>query len=706
MKRYYCTYFDKNYLIKGLGLIESLNRHEKEVFQVFVVCLDELTRTILNKLNLPNVKTIPLHEIEQRDFPLLEAKQNRSLVEYYWTLTGTVILRILEGNPGIDVLTYLDADLFFYSSLDPIFDELGNYSILIHEHRFPPSRAYQLAYGKYNVGLLCFRNDENGIEALKWWRDRCIEWCYKRIEDGKFGDQLYLNDWPTRFKNVVVLQNIGAGVGPWNHEQYSFSKGSGDCHALVDNLPLVFYHFHSIAFVTPEIVIPSKIASNSQTKDILCLCFVPYLNTLSKLIERVRTVLPDFDFGIKNEAPLEYRHTFLAKREMEAHFIRAAVPHGRLTLDEDWNCYCSTQLLEYSTRIDNINDLLEIGETAGALLSVKDGLAEFPNAQDLLALQAELEHDGNEKEKALNNFLESCPNCAFAHGRLGKLYFDRNSNDKVLYHYEKAVELEPNNVVYQKALADFYHNVLGRTEEALQLYLKILNANPADIENLLMLGHLSVSFKKFDSARVFYNKVIEFEPGNTDAKERLDELGERQKTEDRGRTTKDRRQRAELQGIREIGSPEELYQTAQRFMEGGKEKEAIGALRVFLGLYPDYALAHNDLGVLYYNEGNKEKALKHYEQASQLEPNSLTFQKNLADYYYFEMERIEEALKIYNTILSESPEDLETLLVIGHICIKLDKVDNAIDFYNRVLEIDPDNANAIEVLSQVRKTVS
>ena len=81
-----------------------------------------------------------------------------------------------------------------------------------------------------------------------------------------------------------------------------------------------------------------------------------------------------------------------------------------------------------------------------------------------------------------------------------------------------------------------------------------------------------------------------------------------------------------------IESPEKLYQTARGFMEGGREKEAIGALRVFLGLCPDYALAHNDLGVLYFKEGEKEKAHKHYERASQLEPDNLAFQKNLADF--------------------------------------------------------------------------
>ena len=79
-------------------------------------------------------------------------------------------------------------------------------------------------------------------------------------------------------------------------------------------------------------------------------------------------------------------------------------------------------------------------------------------------------------------------------------------------------------------------------------------------------------------------------------------------------------------------SPETLYDTAQKLMNNGSKKKAIGALEMFLAIYPNYSPAHNDLGGLYYDMGEKEKALGHYEKAARLEPQNLVFQKNLADF--------------------------------------------------------------------------
>ncbi|WDN90084.1 hypothetical protein BuS5_03054 [Desulfosarcina sp. BuS5] len=176
-----------------------------------------------------------------------------------------------------------------------------------------------------------------------------------------------------------------------------------------------------------------------------------------------------------------------------------------------------------------------------------------------------------------------------------------------------------------------------------------------------------------------------------------------QKPEVGGQSSEGRSQNTARQKETGTASPEKLYQTAQKLINSGKEKEAIGALGIFLAVYPNYALAHNDLGVLYYNDSNKEQALNHYQQAVRFEPENVTFQKNLADFYFVEAGRVEEAMQIYIKLLDANTTDIETLLILGQICESLKKVDDAMVFYNRVLEIDSCNAYAIERLREVQK---
>ncbi|CAB1073856.1 hypothetical protein D1AOALGA4SA_1975 [Olavius algarvensis Delta 1 endosymbiont] len=146
-------------------------------------------------------------------------------------------------------------------------------------------------------------------------------------------------------------------------------------------------------------------------------------------------------------------------------------------------------------------------------------------------------------------------------------------------------------------------------------------------------------------------------------------------------------------------SCEKIYQNIQPLMHGSHPENAIAALSNLVVSFPDFAQAHNDLGVMYYQSGEKDKALKHYEMAAQLEPGNAIFKKNLADYYYVEQGRVEDALQIYVNLLEFNPRDVEILLITGHICASLQRNDDAIVFYNHVLEIEPGNPDARDCLA-------
>lgn len=346
MTRHYCTYFDRNYLTRGLALIDSLRRTESSEWMLFVVCMDEMTHVVLRRLALPNVHLVPLHDIEYRDRALLSVKPSRSLVEYYWTLTPTIILRLLERHPDIVLLTYLDADLYFFSSPQPLFDELPGGSILIHEHRFSPRQSHLATHnGRFNVGLLSFRRDGNGLAALRWWRERCLEWCFVRYEQGKMGDQLYLNDWPDRFEGVVVLRHIGGGVGPWNHDQYTIGL-SGDGQVRINEQPLIFYHFHSFKLAGLEAALPVAHAHYPLTLDLLRYCIVPYADALGRAHHLAQQVIPDLRWGLEGTLTISLPLTFIAQRRIREQLAEPACTHRLVALDDQWDAYCSEQVLE------------------------------------------------------------------------------------------------------------------------------------------------------------------------------------------------------------------------------------------------------------------------------------------------------------------------------------------------------------------------
>jgi hypothetical protein len=213
-------------------------------FRLWVLCLTDECKVILDALNYPEIKSYSLHEIE-KDLPELQnAKKNRSIPEYYFTLSPFWPDWILKNHSELPSITYLDADLEFFASPGCLFDESGNSSIGIIEHRFHHTFNISKRYGRFNVGWVYFRRDRNASLCLAKWKAQCLEWCKDYPEDGKFADQKYLDSWPEDFQNVYVYSNPGANLGPWNLNTHEIKYPREVL--LSDNRRVIFYHFHMI----------------------------------------------------------------------------------------------------------------------------------------------------------------------------------------------------------------------------------------------------------------------------------------------------------------------------------------------------------------------------------------------------------------------------------------------------------------------------
>ncbi len=280
----FCTLFDRKYLLRGLAMYESLKKHSNN-FHLYIFAFDNISESILKKLNLEHCTIISLKEFEDEE--LLKLKKLRSVAEYCWTCTPSTIKYAIERFK-LKSCTYLDADVYFFSDPKVLMDEMGDNSVLITEHRYTPEYDQSATSGIYCVQFITFNNNKKGMEVLNWWRDACNNWCYAKFEEGKFGDQKYLDDWTKRFDCVHVLKNLGGGIAPWNVQQYDIKNIDFD---------IIFYHFHNLKFLGKNKVDLGSYKINSSVVELI---YKPYINHLKKILVELNIARELNDFPEKS----------------------------------------------------------------------------------------------------------------------------------------------------------------------------------------------------------------------------------------------------------------------------------------------------------------------------------------------------------------------------------------------------------------------
>lgn len=238
--RYFCTLFDKTYLYQGLALFKSLEASCSE-FTLYALCMDEVAYNLISKTGRPNLIPILLAKIETDESKAIKQRITRW---QYCALWQPLICLYILDQYKVEMITYLDADIMFFNDPEILFKELDNYSVSMVLHRYTPAFDKTATSGRFCVQFNAFRNNKEAREVLRYWKECCFKLSKKK--PGYFLGQLSLDSWTAKFAGVRVIQHLGAGVAPWNIQQYEITENNEK--VMVNGNPIVFYHFHEYAW--------------------------------------------------------------------------------------------------------------------------------------------------------------------------------------------------------------------------------------------------------------------------------------------------------------------------------------------------------------------------------------------------------------------------------------------------------------------------
>ena len=285
---HFVTLFDLLFLPQGLALHRSMERHSGN-YTLWILCMDDEVHEILSLMKLPNVQLLQLSLVETKE--LERVKPERTVGEYCWTVKPFALKFVFDSDISVKRVTYLDADLWFRKSPAPIFQEFdkSGKDVLITDHAYSPEYDLSEKSGQYCGQFTTFTR-EGGEPVRKWWEERCIEWCFARFENGKFGDQKYLDDWPERFpEQVHVLSNQGWTLAPWNANRFPYSNG-------------IFWHFHELRLTEkqskPLVQFTTSYSIPPITRKQI---YKPYLEDLRVVIEIMKS------HGVQPKIQKKYR---------------------------------------------------------------------------------------------------------------------------------------------------------------------------------------------------------------------------------------------------------------------------------------------------------------------------------------------------------------------------------------------------------------
>ncbi len=242
-KRAAVTIISKNYMAYATTLANSYKDiHPLDDF--LIVLVDRADNLVPSTLpcgaEIIEIANIPLPDISRFIYRYSIMELNTAVKPF--------VLSSLFATRDYEKLLYIDPDIYIFSDLSAIYNDLDTASIVLTPHiRRPynddlsPSDLTILQSGTYNLGFIGLRKSNTSDALLTWWMEKLHRDCIVDIQNGVFVDQKWIDLVPSFFPDHKIHYGAGCNAAYWNlHERPV--KRSGNAW-LVDETALVFFHF-------------------------------------------------------------------------------------------------------------------------------------------------------------------------------------------------------------------------------------------------------------------------------------------------------------------------------------------------------------------------------------------------------------------------------------------------------------------------------
>jgi tetratricopeptide (TPR) repeat protein len=310
-------------------------------------------------------------------------------------------------------------------------------------------------------------------------------------------------------------------------------------------------------------------------------------------------------------------------------------------------------------------------------------LKNFPDSDVSLAIMGNLHYRHGNAIEALRFWkkaLKKNPKRPDIYKSLGWLFLKKGEFDEAIVQYRKALEIQPQ---LPQAHSNIGHALMmsGRQNEAIEELYKELQVSPNSSFAYFLLGQTYLQLKEYEKAKKNYEAAIKIKTNYTNAYYGLATACAKLGNNDKAKEYSANFQR--------------LKTEARKYLKGRKIQ-----YDDFAETKKNAAITYINVGRMYRDNGQLNKAEELLKQAAGLDPNNVICFMELSSLYQTQRQ-ISKALQMQRMISEIQPKSHMCHFIIGILSAHLKRLDEAEEAFGKVITLAPKSSIGYRELARL-----